>query len=578
METVGVGVEHMSRYVENRVGASTMEGSAVPELTLEAYAVGLPRRTWLVREDQDRWPLVADKQFILATRDTGYRSTAAAVSELIDNALQAGATTVHVLVREDREGADRESGVQRRRVSLAVLDNGSGMDAAGLRTALQFGGSERFNDRSGAGRFGMGLPNSSVSQSPRLEVYSWRGGEGPLYSYLDVQEIARGAMREVPAPSAQELPAWVCAAVESAGDSVPSSGTLVFWPECDRLPYRKASTVRAKLGEALGRTYRYALREGRRLFIDGRPIEAVDPLMEWGRAVEQHGTATPYGDELCYEFKVPTAPDRTSVVRVRFTVLPVRRWARLPLDVRRELGIIGGAGVSVVRAGREVDYGWHLMGAKRRENYDDWWRCEVRFEPELDEYFGVTHSKQEITPHPVLQDVLASDLEQIARTLNARVRSEFLRVATGCGTRAVASQQELAEDSQVLQSNAIRAACERERFLPPLEKRIRRFRIEHTPVASPRFFAVDLQRGDVVLTLNTDHPVYASIDGGVSEASRQLLDLFLLAAARAEVAVRSRDEARSAVQPGGATDATDALDYFLEAWSDALAAYLSGRT
>jgi hypothetical protein len=47
---------------------------------------------------------------------------------------------------------------------------------------------------------------------------------------------------------------------------------------------------------------------------------------------------------------------------------------------------------------REIDKGWYFMGKKRQENYDDWWRCEVRFPPAIDELFGVTHSKQGISP------------------------------------------------------------------------------------------------------------------------------------------------------------------------------------
>ncbi len=57
------------------------------------------------------------------------------------------------------------------------------------------------------------------------------------------------------------------------------------------------------------------------------------------------------------------------------------------------LGIVGGGGVSVLRAGREIAHGWYLMGSKRKENYDDWWRCEIEFEPVLDEHFGITINK-----------------------------------------------------------------------------------------------------------------------------------------------------------------------------------------
>ncbi|MDF1501328.1 ATP-binding protein [Roseisolibacter sp. H3M3-2] len=521
------------------------------------------------------FPLVADQQFILATRDTGYRSISTAVAELIDNALQAGATTIHIFVREALD-ADAVTGTSRRRVSIAVLDNGSGMTAAALRTALQFGGSDRFNDRSGAGRFGMGLPNSSVSQSGRIELYSWRDGKRALYSYLDVHEIARGTMREVPAPATCAVPQWVPSALAVTGYGMPASGTFVLWPQCDRLPFRKASTVRTKLIGALGRTYRHAIRNGTKLLVDGAEVPATNPLMDWGSVAEKHGPATQYGEELRYEFKVPSSPSRTSVVRVRFTVLPIRQWAPLPLEVRRELGVIGGAGVSVVRAGREVDFGWHLMGGKRRENYDDWWRCEVRFEPELDEYFGVTHSKQGITPHPLLQDALEADLERIARTLNVLVRREFVRVSTGENARVTAQKSASPGPSPILAMRAVKIANEREPFLPTSDRRIRRYRIRHAPLTSARFFVTALEKGELEVTLNSEHPLYGAVTS-TGAGSRELFDFILLAAARAEVATRPTSFATPHARPEpGSTP--DAAEQFLEAWSDALAAYLSGRT
>src|SRR6266487_3387449 len=66
------------------------------------------------------------------------------------------------------------------------------------------------------------------------------------------------------------------------------------------------------------------------------------------------------------------------------------------------------------------------MGQKRRENYDDWWRCEVRFDPDLDEMFGVTHTKQEIRPTEELIGILTPEVEKTARELNARARKAFI--------------------------------------------------------------------------------------------------------------------------------------------------------
>jgi sensor histidine kinase YesM len=70
-------------------------------------------------------------------QDNGYKSPAYAVAELIDNAIQAGASSVELLCVE-KTGLVQER--QRSRIeNLAILDNGSGMDAQTLRSALQFG-------------------------------------------------------------------------------------------------------------------------------------------------------------------------------------------------------------------------------------------------------------------------------------------------------------------------------------------------------------------------------------------------------------------------------------------------------
>src|SRR6202043_1415137 len=115
----------------------------------------------------------------------------------------------------------------------------------------------------------------------------------------------------------------------------------------------------------------------------------------------------------------------TALVQIKFSQLPVAAWRDLANADKQKLGISRGAGVSIVRANREIAYGWYFLGSKRRENYDDWWRCEVKFEPKLDEYFGVNHTKQQINPARDLDRLLTPDLEHIGRILNARVRQEF---------------------------------------------------------------------------------------------------------------------------------------------------------
>src|SRR5690349_8218076 len=90
-------------------------------------------------------PIVAPENFVLATREAGYRNLSAALSELIDNSLQAGARDIRIFARDTQDGDQRS-------VVVGVLDNGKGMSPTTLGSALQFGGSDRFGDRSGFGR------------------------------------------------------------------------------------------------------------------------------------------------------------------------------------------------------------------------------------------------------------------------------------------------------------------------------------------------------------------------------------------------------------------------------------------
>lgn len=490
-------------------------------------------------------PIVAESTFILAARDTGYRSSAAAITELMDNSIQAGAKSIRVFITESGQ---RTLGVWHRDVQVAVLDNGRGMNKAELWSALQFGGSSRFADRQGLGRFGMGLPNSSVSQTRRIEVFSWRSPRLVLSTYLDVDEVASRKLTSIPEPAQGSLPAW-------AMPFSAAAGTLVVWPRCDRLDYRKATTLRDKLVESLGRTYRRAIWAGLNIFVNEQLVEVVDPL--FCHPTTLRGGAAPYGSELTYEIATG-ARCKTSTVRIRFTELPVKKWAVLPLEAKRLRGIIGGAGLSFLRAGREIDNGWHLLGGKRRENYDDWWRGEVSFSPDLDEEFGVTHSKQGVSPSAMLRATLGPDLQAVARALNTRVRRKFECLKTSSPSRAVT------------------IATRQDRVLPPAGNTANRitgtkgftYVVVPTPLDSAVFFRADQRGKRVVVRVNTHHPFFERVyrpacRSGDSE-TRFAVESILLAVARADFEDQASGHA-------------GCLQRHRAAWSDALLAFLDAH-
>ena len=122
---------------------------------------------------------------VKAMRDSGYKNTAYALAELIDNSVQAKATSVQVICIEEYQQVNKRS--RRRIQAIGVLDDGVGMTPEILRLALQFGNGTHLTDRRGIGRFGMGLPNSSISQCRRVEIWTWQNGpDNAMYTYLDL--------------------------------------------------------------------------------------------------------------------------------------------------------------------------------------------------------------------------------------------------------------------------------------------------------------------------------------------------------------------------------------------------------
>ena len=509
--------------------------------------------------------IVALREFIQATRDSGYKGTASAVSELIDNSLQAGATEVWINLSVD----DNEP---KHPVMMRIQDNGCGMDAETLRQALRFGGSTRFNDRSGMGRYGMGLPNSSFSQARRVTVDTWTSPDNVVMSYLDLDEIASGEITQVPPARKVKKPAYL------NGDA---SGTVVSWHRCDRLDNRRLSTITRKLLVAIGRKFRHHIWSGVRISINGVEVDTIDPLYLNPNSI--YSGATQFGSDSVYEVQAnPNCLSKVGIVRVRFSELPVAEWSKLSNEEKRARGIAKGAGISVVRAGREVDYGWFFLGGKRRENYDDWWRCEIQFDPILDEAFGITHTKQQVRPQPHILAALAADIEATARALNNRARKAH--TAAKIAERFIASEalagarDELLRplpspprerDRQVLQTLSTRF-----KPLAPPDSEARllttKYKIVSQRLSETNFFNYARDNGRLILVLNPEHPFFKQVykplldsDGPRDAALRTQLDLLLLSAARNEALLESDDEIQLS-------------ETFRQSWSDTLATFLNG--
>jgi hypothetical protein len=510
--------------------------------------------------------IVALSNFIHATRDSGYKATSHAIAELVDNAIQAAANNIAITVTQT-EPTDSHS------IEIRVRDDGIGMDQSTLRQALRFGGSTRFNARTGLGRFGMGLPNSSLSQARRVTVSSWQASREVFMTYLDVDEIASGSMTDVPSPCQVEPPP----------DCSGPSGTIVVWSRCDRLDHRRISTIVRRLVGDLGRQFRHLLTDGLTISVNGSAVAPVDPLFLNEKA--QFSGAMIFGHTM--EYEVLSNPDDAQSpagrVCVTFSELPVQDWYSLSNEQKRQLGISKGAGVSIVRAGREVDYGWYFLRTKSRENYDDWWRCEIQFDPILDDAFGLTHTKQQIRPKSYLVEALSPDVEVTARALNARVRKAHITAKVGdrfTESIGLADKREslLAplpsgprpRDVDILSNLKVHRAIDTHTNGRPVgaERRMA-YHIVETDLRETPFFNYARSDDRLILVINPNHPFYKLFYGRLLDQddphARQLraqIELVLLAAARAEAA---EDDSLAIAH----------LERYRQVWSDTLATFLN---
>ncbi|NYR10827.1 ATP-binding protein [Psychrobacter sp. BI730] len=388
-------------------------------------------------------PYVRPSQVIESMRDNGYKNTAYALAELIDNSIQAGAKTVRFVCFEAYEKVNNTS--RKRIQKIAILDDGYGMDEETLYMSLEFGASKNRQDPEGMGKFGMGLPNSSISQCKRTEVWSWKNSAKPFYTYLDVDEIKNGNQEVIPYPIARALDSKLSNAYKG---SMPRSGTAVVWSELDRLHWKTSTTLLKHTENLIGRMYRYMLQDEKvrivfenYLFNDSTQtydsegsvsFKANDPLYLMKETVVEDLKDFPsdfkgqsifdihHDGEKNKKF-IELSDGTTGYYCIKSSSVKKSFTDKMQESVKRAVGstdvgkhFASNIGLSIIRSGRELDLKRHF---KVKDKYlkDRYIGVEVQFSPSLDRFFGVTNNKQtatKIQPISLEEIALQEDVDE----------------------------------------------------------------------------------------------------------------------------------------------------------------------
>lgn len=342
-------------------------------------------------------------------RDAGYRDTSMALAELVDNSIQAEADNIRILAIEENVSVQRTVANVG---SLAVYDDGHGMTPDVLEICLAFAQGTRLNTRSGIGRFGVGLPLASISQCKRVTAYSWQKGKC-FTTHLDIDEVKKSGQQMTNDVKECEIPGEILRHLDVP---VKEQGSLIVWEDCDRLDLRRTNTLVKRMEASFCRIYRHFLdddntygrkRDIRILIVkpDADKVEIVkllpnDPLYLMTPhnlpGFENEATNEAYGEVQ----KIPVKygnKGKKSVVEVRYSIIrpEIARWTRNSDTASVVDHYKTNTGISFVRAGREIDFG-SFGYFNPQELPERYWGCEIRFEPELDELFGVTNNKQAV--------------------------------------------------------------------------------------------------------------------------------------------------------------------------------------
>ena len=442
--------------------------------------------------------IVNPKQYIQSARLNGYKDTAYAIAEITDNSIQAGASHVDIIIVENSSRNINE---------ITIADNGSGMSPELLKFALSFGESGRKKDKygnlegddtKGMGKFGMGLPNSSVSQCKRVEVYSWLEPNQIFYSYLDIDEINEGQFTELPEPINKNIPEHIEDAFLDG--SLPKSGTIVRWTKLDKLRWKRSRTLFDKSEFEIGRMYRRFIAYNRiqvqfkvinefgnavksALSTDGF-VKANDPLFITENSREVPGMPIIAGLQQTAFVKYEDTSDVPEGVkpfgvnyRGKFIEIPIKTSHLRPEIAERikqsmTHSSIGDTpfgkecaknfGLSIMRADREIE-----LLTKEFFSKDDYYTgrfigVEIDIPPELDEVFGVTNNKQHAND---LKDVTTTEYYDGDKLLDRDTPIVESLVAGGDEEGAVIYQV-----SRMLKKLIDNVKKERKKVIPTLNK------------------------------------------------------------------------------------------------------------
>jgi hypothetical protein len=286
------------------------------------------------------------------------------------------------------------------------------------------------------------------------------------------------------------------------------------------------------------------------------PFSDTEMFNQWGGA-----------DGYEYTHIIPVNNENYKVI-VRFSIAKEEARKGINLAGQKPHGkhAAKNIGISIIRAGRELDLdqAWVIQYDPRER----WWGCEVEFQPELDEIFGVTNNKQfannfselgkidfdellkDKTLHQLIDDLKAEEdpkayLVELAMKINSNLSAmraiikaqtkslegepgkaryptpadspemkateatETRKIDGHSGTSDAQEEKEIEarkkEVEDILQNDGVPNAPEIVNSI--FDNKIK-YHFVDSEIEGHAFFSVKSRGGKIIISLNTNHPAY----------------------------------------------------------------------
>lgn len=350
---------------------------------------------------------------MLALSSMGY-DFSQAVSDVLDNSIDAGSTKVEIVVSHDEESASDPY--------ILIMDNGEGMNYEKLIEAMTLGGSSSSIDS--LGKFGMGMKTASLSQCDRLTVVTKKPRCGISGLVWDMTTLKKEKKWEMEVVSETVLPVSARQFLSSV-----TSGTVILWEQIKLLKGLNRRNITQLLDREVLHTRRYIEMVFHRYLSGegdaGKVIMQCNAkkLIAWDPFCRSEKNTRNLGDQKVYVVGKNTKPENS--ITLRPFLLPSQDKFSSPEAFTAGAGIRKWndmQGFYFYRNNRMVDYAsWTWMRAKDEKT--KFLRVAVDYDVNelMDSKLKINVSKQSAS----IPDSVRDDIKEYLSRWSVIARKEY---------------------------------------------------------------------------------------------------------------------------------------------------------